>query len=308
MQQNYGRDLDLNLLRVFAVVAGEASVTQAAAKLYLTQPAVSAALKRLSVAVGAPLFAKEGRGLVLTARGERLFATIRPHLEALVDASFAAPTFDPRTSDRKIRLGLADASELWLLPRLLRALEKKAPRLGIVAVPVNFRTVGDALRARKVDVALTVADELPSGVRREPFAAGGFSLLFDPRKRKGARITEKAYFEASHVLVSYNGDFRGVVEETLGRERRVRCSVSSFHAVGDIVEGSSMLATVPTIVARAIVERRPRLRLAPLPFAFPVPAQGLEMIWPEATDDDGACRFVRDEMRSIVAAFRKRAA
>ena len=87
MRETYGRDLDLNLLRVFAVVAETGSVTQAAGRLYLTQPAVSAALRRLHDAVGAPLFARLGRGLVLTARGERLLAQARPHLQALVRGS-----------------------------------------------------------------------------------------------------------------------------------------------------------------------------------------------------------------------------
>ncbi|MCA9590622.1 MAG: LysR family transcriptional regulator, partial [Myxococcales bacterium] len=57
----YARDLDLNLLRVFVVVAEAGSVTVAASRLYLTQPAISSALKRLAVAVGAPLFARQGR-------------------------------------------------------------------------------------------------------------------------------------------------------------------------------------------------------------------------------------------------------
>src|SRR6188472_3805168 len=97
MLKNYGRDLDLNLLRVFAVVADVESVTEAARRLYLTQPAVSAALRRLTTAVGAPLFVRSGRGLVLTARGERLLRSARPHLEALVQAALAPAAFDPRT-------------------------------------------------------------------------------------------------------------------------------------------------------------------------------------------------------------------
>src|SRR4029079_11162655 len=70
MHENYGRDLDLNLLRVCVVVADAGSVTGAASRLYLTQPAVSAALKRLQRAVGAPLLARRGRGLALTERGQ----------------------------------------------------------------------------------------------------------------------------------------------------------------------------------------------------------------------------------------------
>src|SRR5689334_7620405 len=128
MLENYGRDLDLNLLRVFVVVAEQRSVTQAAARLYLTQPAISAALRRLTRAIGAPLFVRQGRGLALTARGEQLLARGRVHLAALVDAALAPVAFDPRTSERTLRLGLSDAAEVWLLPELLRRLAREAPR------------------------------------------------------------------------------------------------------------------------------------------------------------------------------------
>src|SRR3954452_8935891 len=99
MNDNYGRDLDLNLLRVFAVVAESGSVTAGAARLYLTQPAVSAALRRLTTTVGAPLFVRRGRGLALTSRGERLLSRVRPHLTALVDGALMPTHFDARSSE-----------------------------------------------------------------------------------------------------------------------------------------------------------------------------------------------------------------
>src|SRR5436190_135650 len=166
MNAVYARNLDLNLLRVLVTVAETGSVTQAAARLYLTQPAVSAALRRLTGAVGAPLFVRQGRGLVLGSRGARLQAAIRPHLQALVDAALSPAEFDPRTSERTLRLGLSDATEVWLLPALLRVLGAEAPRMRVVALPVQFRTVADALTAGAVDAAVTVADELPAGIRR----------------------------------------------------------------------------------------------------------------------------------------------
>src|SRR5271166_3294927 len=111
MSTVYERDLDLNLLRVFAVVADEGSVTRAAARLYLTQPAVSAALRRLSSFVGAALFARQGRGLVITGRGAQLLSAARAHLGPLVAAAMEAPTFEPSTSTATVRLGLAESSE-----------------------------------------------------------------------------------------------------------------------------------------------------------------------------------------------------
>jgi LysR family transcriptional activator of mexEF-oprN operon len=298
MNVSYGRDLDLNLLRVFVVVADTGSVTQAAAQLYLTQPAISAALRRLTNAIGAPLFARQGRGLALTNRGERLVGDLRPHLLALLDAALSPARFDPKTSERTMRLGLSDATEQWLLPPLLKLLHREAPRMQVIVMPVQFRTVANALTMRHVDVAVTVADDLPSSIKRQALFKGGFVCLFDPRHAKVKKtLTERAYFEREHVIVSYNGDLRGVVEDMMRKTRRVRCSVSSFNNVGSIVEGSALLATIPSLVADQILITRPRLRTAALPFAMPSTA--MEMLWPSAVDDDDACRFVRAKIVHI---------
>lgn len=301
MPSVYGRDLDLNLLRVFAVVAETGSVTEAASHLYLTQPAVSAALRRLTVAIGAPLFVRSGRGLVLTSRGERLRAGIAAHLQTLVDAALAPPTFDPATSERTIRLGLSDSSEVWLLPALLRVLEREAPRMRVVAIPVQFRTVGAALAAG-LDAAVTVADELPGTIRRQPLLAGGFTCLYDPRHARLRTLTRAEYFARDHIIVSYNGDLRGIVEDQLGKARNIRCSVSSFAHLGALIDGTAMLATVPEQVATQIRATRPHLKTKPLPFALK--SASADLLWPVATEDDAPCAFTRAKILAIAAQAR----
>jgi LysR family transcriptional activator of mexEF-oprN operon len=302
MQENYARDFDLNLLRVFVVVASARSVTRAASQLYLTQPAVSAALRRLQAAVGASLFVRSGRGLILSQRGERLFASVRPMLEDMVNAALAPPTFDAASSERSVKLGLADAMQGWLLAPLLRALERTAPRLRLIATQVQFRTVGEALTSRSVDLAVTVADELPPSIRRQPIMHSSFVCLFDPKHVElKHKISEREYFAHDHVIVSYNADLRGIVEDVFDKQRRVRCSVSSFSHVGTIVEGSALLATLPSVIAQHILSLRPKLRTAQLPFQ--VPASPIELLWASSNDDDDACRFVREQLVAVAASL-----
>ena len=301
MHEIYEKDLDLNLLRVFVVVAEAGSVTGAASRLYLTQPAVSAALRRLTTTVGAPLFVRAGRGLALTTRGQRLWASARPHLQALVEATVSPTAFDARTSERTVRLGLSDTNESWLLPPLLRMLAEEAPRMRLVVVPVQFRTIAEALSASRVDLAVTVADELPADTRRQKLFSGGFVCLFDPRyARPGKRLTRERYLEHEHVIVSYNGDLRGIVEDALGVERRIRVSVPMFQSVGALVEGSALLATVPDVVARDILSLRPHLRTTPLPLELP--SSPTELLWRNTVDDDDAIRFIRERVLRVVKA------
>jgi LysR family transcriptional activator of mexEF-oprN operon len=175
----------------------------------------------------------------------------------------------------------------------------------LIVLPVQFRTIGEALAGQRVDVAITVADELPAGTHRQALLHGGFVCLYDPRHRRLARpLTLPAYLSYDHVIVSYNGDLRGVVEDTLGITRRVRCSVPSFHALGYVVDGSALVATVPALVAACIRKTRPHLRTATLPFRQE--GTGTELIWRSAVDDDEACRFVRAHIVRIAGAVGRR--
>src|SRR6185437_5778120 len=97
------------------------------------------------------------------------------------------------------------------------------------------------------------------------------------------RLGEAEYFAHEHVIVSYNGDLRGIVEDVLGKARKIRCSVSSFANLGGIIEGTSMLATVPVLVANEIRAMRPRLATKPLPFRLA--GTSSELLWPAAADD-----------------------
>src|SRR6188768_3322195 len=69
----------------------------------------------------------------------------------------------------------------------------------------------------------------------------------------GARPSERAYLEQEHVIVSYNNDLRGMIEDQFGRERRIKCSVASFAGVGAIVDGGRLVATLPILIATQIL-------------------------------------------------------
>jgi LysR family transcriptional activator of mexEF-oprN operon len=308
MQDSYARDLDLNLLRVFVAVASERSVTGAAARLYLTQPAVSAALRRLNATLGTKLFVRRGRGLALTQRGAQLYARVQPLLRAVLQATLAPPRFDPSSSQNVLRLGLSDMMEGWLLPPLLRRLEQRAPSMRVVAVPVQFRNVAEILSSGTIDLAVTIADELPPAIRREAlFHSGGFVCLYDPaRHRLGRRVSERDYFARSHVVVSYNADLRGVVEDALHKQRKVRCALGSFSHVGAVISDSNLLATVPEPVARYILQLHPTLALANLPFQI-IEETSVELLWPQALDDDDACKFLREELGEVARGLQKAA-
>jgi LysR family transcriptional activator of mexEF-oprN operon len=167
----------------------------------------------------------------------------------------------------------------------------------VISIPVNFRTIGEAFAIHRLDAALTVADDLPPAILRERLHESQFVCLYDPRHARVGRLGEADYFACEHVVVSYNGDLRGIVEDMLRKQRRVRCSVSSFANLGGLLDGSALVATVPDLVAHHVRRLRPQLRIGRLPFALGGGAT--ELLWPAAGDDDAPCRFVRDRIRDL---------
>ena len=289
------RDLDLNLLRVLLTVAEEGGVTRAAARLYLTQSAVSAALGRLQGAVGEALVTRQGRGITLTARGRQVVDAARPHLRGLLDAVRAGPAFDPARCERTFRLGMDDGVEFLLLGALMKRVRREAPGARLVVIPVQFRTVNDALTAHRVDLAETVADEAPPQVAREVLGTDRFVCVHDPKvSGLGAKVTRAEYTARPHVIVSYNGDLRGIVEDATAVRRRVVCSVARFSSLGELLPGTDLVATVPGHIATRLLTRHRALRTAPLPFALPSFPQ--EILWNHGDDDD-ALRWLRGCVR-----------
>ena len=119
MNRNDLRRIDLNLLIVFETMMHERSVTRTAEKLFLGQPAISAALGRLRGIFNDPLFVRNGRLMEPTARAQELFELLVPALDSISNAISATSDFEPANSDAVFRIGLSDEVEFSLLPALL---------------------------------------------------------------------------------------------------------------------------------------------------------------------------------------------
>jgi LysR family transcriptional activator of mexEF-oprN operon len=274
------------------VVVEEGSVTKAAGRLYLTQPAVSAAIARLARAVGEPLFVREGRTVVPTARGRRVYEAAKPHLAGMIESVTDSAPFDASRTTRTFRLALSDDATTWLLPSLLDLVGREAPAAKVVILPTDFRGVVDVALTPSVDLAISVVDETPKSLAREPLRKGGFVCLFDAvRHPRGKRWTLARYLATPHVIVSYNGDLRGIVEDLLGHERNVVCSTPYFAGIGGLIAGSERIATVPALVAARQLAMHPTLATGKLPFS----AEGvpIELVYKKSREHDAASVWLR---------------
>jgi DNA-binding transcriptional LysR family regulator len=158
-------DIDLNLLRIFEILYDERHVTRAAARLFLTQSAVSHALARLRVVLNDPLFIRIPSGLQPTERAHQLAPRLRAAL-ADIRSVVAAPTFDPAKTRQRFVISAGPYFCMLVVPNLIALARKSAP--GITLQIVNIKAgLAQALDQQQVDIALGAFDKVPPRLRSE---------------------------------------------------------------------------------------------------------------------------------------------
>src|SRR6476660_778634 len=113
---------DLNLLVIAVALYDERSVSKAAQKLGMSQPAVSMALRKLRTAFNDPLFVRAAKGITPTPRAHALVGSARPLLPELFESAMAEQAFDPRACTRPFTFALSDIGEMVFVPKLLARL------------------------------------------------------------------------------------------------------------------------------------------------------------------------------------------
>ena len=260
MKEPNFRTLDLNLLRVFDEVMAERSLTRAAQKLSLTQPAVSNALRRLRETLGDELVTRSGQGVAPTPRAMALWPTVRDALQQL-QASLSPSEFAPAVATNTFVLAMADATAAELMPGLIAILEHEAPGVSMRVVPLTTRDPRRLLDEEAADLAVghfppVLADLAARSQGGEPVSFSHLRL-YDGEyvcvMRAGHPLasgpfTLNRFCAARHMLVSFSGRPFGFIDESLaslGRERQVVLTVNQFFTAGRVVAKSNLLTVLP---------------------------------------------------------------
>ncbi|WP_175651924.1 LysR family transcriptional regulator [Pseudomonas sp. Marseille-P9899] len=296
---------DLNLLLVFHVLYQERNASVAAARMALSQPALSHKLNKLRHQFGDPLFVRAPRGLTPTPRAHEL----APHVQRLVAEleAFYDLCDDQDFLARAERLHLysTDYMEQTLLPRLLPVLREQAPNLVLITHNTRGELPREELEKGTCDLAIAgFYKDLPDTFHQQRLLGEDFVVLAsrsNPRLNDGMDLP--AFLACEHLLTTLTGDLDGLVDRALqarGLQRRVVAGLSSFVAPTRLVRGTDLLLTCLRSLAEEAVERDPDLRIHPLP--LDLPRVEVMQIWHERTHADPLRRWFRQR---VVAALRE---
>lgn len=288
--------IDLNLLVLLRALLAEQSVTRAAKRVGLSQPATSHALKRLREHLGDPLFIRSGRELVPTPRALALREPIERALAGLERALASPRPFDPATARRSFTIGTTDYGQLVLLPRMLERLTSVGPTIDVRVRDHADRSLSDWLAEEGNDVIIGPLGSAakPDVRHRKLFTERFVSLVRNGHPRVKGRLTLKTFASLRHAFVAPRGTRGGAVDDALrvrGLERRVALLIPHFLVAPQVIARSDLIVTLGERVARSFAEQLPLQVLSP---PLSLPTFDVSLIWHAKMDADPAHAWLRD--------------
>lgn len=290
--------IDLNLLVVFDAIYREGSVTLAAEKLNLTQPAISHALGRLRLLLDDPLFERRGRSLVPTAAARSLVDPVRQALRTLDVALTQVGQFDPGKTERRFVIGTRDVLESTVLPTLMQRICAVAPLVDVSSVRADRRSLESGLATGVIDVAMDILLPLSEDIRRRRVE---FDRLIVVARRGhpeiGPDLDLATYLRLGHILVSSRRQGGGIEDlelAQLGLQRRVRLRCQHYFAACRVAAQTDLIVTMPERYARIISASGVETQLLPMP----IEARTLELYlyWHVSAEEDPANRWLRSQL------------
>jgi len=287
---------DLNLLVALGALLEERSVTRAAERLNLSQPAMSAALRRLREAFKDELLVMHGKRMVPTAHAQHLAPQVAQAIVTMRSLLSSSTQFDPATSHRAFRIAASDYVTMVVIVPMLAELARIAPNVRVEILPPQG---GVELEMERGTVDLLISPEQFQGrghpqdlLFEERHVVLGWAenpLLCEP-------MSEQDYDDASHVIVEVSRTLSFAEEHVRARgdRRRIVIVASSFTVVPWMLPGTQRIALVHERLARAFL---PHLPLAIVQPPFAIPPMREMMQYHRTRAQDGGLTWLRELLR-----------
>ena len=287
------RSLDLNLLVVLDALLDEAHVSHAADRLGMSQPAASAALQRCRYLFRDELL-ERGRGTMhLTPKAEALRAPLKSLLAEVVNLvdSPKVPLADIRQT---VRIAMADYPAVVVTAPLQRS----APGVDIVIQPWHgAEAARQALIDGATDLAISVFSSAEEKLHREEVFVEHYVVAMRAGHPAAADFNLNNWLEYPHIIVSGRGYKRTSLDTELarlGKSRRVGAVVPNFQVVPALLQGSDMIAMLPSRVVADFAD------LISLPPPMQVPGFTLHLAWHLRHEKDPVVRHVADILVALL--------
>jgi DNA-binding transcriptional LysR family regulator len=248
--------LDLNLLVALDALLLEASVSRAAMRIGLSQPATSHALQRLRDVLRDPLLVRVGSRMELTPRAQALRGPLAQALDQ-VRGLFVRDDFDASRSERRFRMMMPDLAVELLVPPLMEKITALAPNLRLDIVPWRGSAIMTAEFARTLDMVISIGNSF-KGFHRQLLYKDSDALAVRRGHSVGTKLKQRdTFLKAKHVAVIIRGQSEDLIDDwlrTKGLERQIALVVPGYIEALHVAARTDLVAFVPRRLIAALTK------------------------------------------------------
>lgn len=299
------RRLDLNLLIALDALLADKSVTKAATRLNMTQPAMSGALSRLREYFEDPLIIQVGRQMELTPLAQSLVGPIHDVIMRIDSVIATEAKFDPARSKRHFTLTASDYVIRVFLQDVLAQLHEEAPGISFEFRQSSGR-VQEELESGEVDFVIGPEIDVLTDHPKELLFEDSYTVIaWTGNHQLGDQISFEDFMSRSHVV--FRSEHRGIAWlerwfASHGDVRQIDVATPSFLLLPHLVVGTDRIATIQSRLARTFVDTLPIRLIEPM-FELPKLVEMLQ--WNVHRDPDPAIRWLRTKLKERTEASKQ---
>lgn len=294
--------IDLNLIIVFDAVYRTCNVSLAAKEIGLTQPSVSAALKRLREITGDELFTRLSKGVQPTTKAHEISKNLASAIELIKAGLLEKNEFDIKAYKRTFRLGIVDVFIYSIFPEILKIIEKEAPHIKIIPVHYSQSEFSKQLRSGHFDIVLATSGYTDDtlGLFSEHLFDDSYCVISrrnHPAIKKN--LTLQNYLKEDHIITSFEGNLMGEFDKILSThklKRSVKMSVPNFMTVPFLVESTHLLAGISLKTALKF-KNHAKIDIHKIPFK--TPALKNRLYWYNSFEHDPAKKWILEKFQEV---------
>ena len=294
--------LDLNLLLAFQIMMEERSVTRAARRMNVSQPAMSAALGRLRDYFQDDILVAHGKQMYPSAHAESLVGPVSQFLGDLDALLISTARFDPATTQRSFRIVASDYITASVIGPLSQRLAETAPGIRLDMM-LPSEEAAQLVFDGKADLIITPEDFIAPDQPAELLCEERQIVIGWEGNQAFAEGIDAAAFERlGHVAVHVGSNrvpsFADRQIERMDQHRSIDITCGCFTMVPWLICGTSRIAIMHERLARQMAAQFP-LVLAEIPFPFPIMREMLQ--YHRAREADEGLRWFRDQLKAQAA-------
>ncbi|HEY4422615.1 MAG TPA: LysR family transcriptional regulator [Pyrinomonadaceae bacterium] len=252
--------MEIRQLRAFVAIAESGTFTAGALRVHVTQAAISMQIRQLETEIGAKVFVRAPRHVILTEAGEQLLRRAR-HILREHDAALDEIAELAGAERGRLRIGSASAMVLTeQLPSILKELRKQHPAADISVTSGTSEVLVDQILAGEVDVAFVSLPVDVRGIKTERLSEDQLVAIASPHHKLAKQRTISAYTLAGERLIlgERGGNTRRLIDQFFaqaGVSLRVAMELSRQQAIKRMVEEDMGVGIVPLQSVKEEVEK-----------------------------------------------------